>query len=87
MEHPAHVGIFNIGTGKASTFNEMANAVIGWHGKGEITYIPFPEELKDSYQSFTEADISKLRDVGYGAAFVDPSSGVRAYLDRLDEIK
>ena len=87
MEHPAHAGIFNIGTGKASTFNEMANAVIGWHGKGEITYIPFPEELKDSYQSFTEADISKLRDVGYGAAFVDPSSGVRAYLDRLDEIK
>ena len=55
-------------------------------GKERSPIFRFPE-LKDRYQSFTEADISKLRDVGYGAAFVDPSSGVRAYLDRLDEIK
>jgi ADP-L-glycero-D-manno-heptose 6-epimerase len=87
MERPDHAGIFNVGTGKASTFNEVANAVVGWHGKGEITYIPFPEALKDSYQSFTEADISKLRAVGYEAAFADVTSGVRAYLDRLDEVK
>jgi ADP-L-glycero-D-manno-heptose 6-epimerase len=87
MEHPDHAGIFNVGTGKASTFNEVANTVVGWHGKGEITYIPVPEALKDSYQSFTEAEISKLRAVGYEAAFADVTSGVRAYLDRLDEAK
>lgn len=87
MEHPGHAGIFNVGTGEASTFNEVANAVIGWHGKGGITYIPFPEALKDSYQSFTEADISKLKSVGYEATFVDVTSGVRAYLDRLEEVK
>jgi ADP-L-glycero-D-manno-heptose 6-epimerase len=87
LEHPEHSGIFNVGTGKASTFNEVANAVIDWHGKGVIDYIPFPGTLKDSYQSFTEADISALRTVGYEAGFADAASGVRAYLDRLDEAK
>ena len=87
LEHPEHSGIFNVGTGKASTFNEVANAVIDWHGRGVIDYIPFPGTLKSSYQSFTEADISALRTVGYEASFADAASGVRAYLDRLDEAK
>ena len=87
LEHPDHSGIFNVGTGKASTFNEVANAVIDWHGKGVINYIPFPGALKDSYQSFTEADISALRAVGYEPGFADAASGVRAYLDRLAAAK
>jgi ADP-L-glycero-D-manno-heptose 6-epimerase len=87
MEHPDKSGIFNVGTGKASTFNEVAKAVIDWHGRGELSYIPFPEGLRESYQSFTEADIGSLRDAGYEAAFADANDGVRAYLGRLADAK
>ncbi len=86
-EHPECSGIFNVGSGRASTFNEVANAIIDWHGKGEIVYIPFPEQLKDSYQSFTEADIGALTAAGYEAGFMDVRSGVSAYLKLLDERK
>ncbi len=86
-EHPECSGIFNVGSGRASTFNEVANAIIDWHGNGEIVYIPFPERLKDSYQSFTEADIGALRVAGYEAGFMDVRGGVSAYLKLLDERK
>lgn len=86
-EHPECSGIFNVGSGRASTFNEVANAIIDWHGKGEIVYIPFPEQLKDSYQSFTEADIGALTAAGYEAGFMDVRGGVSAYLKLLDERK
>ncbi len=86
-QHPEYSGIFNVGTGQASTFNEVADAVIKWHGKGEIVYVPFPGNLKSSYQSFTEADISALRAAGYTAGFTDVSGGVSAYLSTLDEGK
>ena len=86
-EHPDRSGIFNVGSGQASTFNEVANAIIDWHGKGEIVYIPFPEQLKGGYQSFTEADISALRTAGYEASFIDVRGGVSAYLRLLDERK
>ncbi len=84
---PDRSGIFNVGSGQASTFNEVANAIIDWHGKGEIVYIPFPEQLKDSYQSFTEADIGALTAAGYEAGFMDVRGGVSAYLKLLDERK
>ncbi len=86
-EHPECSGIFNVGSGRASTFNEVANAIIDWHGKGEIVYVPFPKNLKGSYQSFTEADISALRTAGYEANFMDVRGGVNAYLNILDEGK
>ncbi len=86
-ERPELSGIFNVGTGQASTFNEVARAVIESHGKGKILYIPFPGVLKESYQSFTEADIGALRAVGYEGDFMDVSSGVNVYLDRLAEVK
>ena len=85
MDHPDKSGVFNVGTGKASTFNDVANAVIDWHGKGEVSYIPFPAGLKASYQSFTEADIGALRAAGYEAGFADVNDGVRVYLGRLAE--
>ena len=83
MNQPDISGIFNVGTGKSQTFNEVAKAVIEWHGKGSIRYIPFPKELIDSYQSFTEANIDKLRQAGYQEDFLDVQSGVKLYLDRL----
>jgi ADP-L-glycero-D-manno-heptose 6-epimerase len=82
-ENPEVSGIFNVGTGKSQTFNEVANSVINFHGKGSIKYIPFPKELIGSYQSFTEANIDKLRAVGYLENFLDVQSGVKLYLEKL----
>ena len=83
MNNPDVSGIFNVGTGKSQTFKEVAKAVIEWHGKGSITYIPFPKELIDSYQSFTEANIDRLRQAGYQEDFLDVQSGIKLYLDEL----
>jgi ADP-L-glycero-D-manno-heptose 6-epimerase len=76
-------GVFNVGTGASATFNDVANAILAWHGKGAIRYIPFPEELKSRYQSFTEADLTALRDVGYSRPFRDVRAGIKDYLDAL----
>lgn len=81
--NPTQSGIFNVGTGRSQTFNDVANAVIDCHGRGELQYIPFPEHLKGRYQSFTQADISGLREVGYDQEFKTVEAGVKAYLDRL----
>ncbi len=83
-EHPEQGGIFNVGTGRAQTFNELAQAVIAHAGHGEIRYIPFPEHLKGRYQSFTEADISALRAAGYDRPFLDVATGVARYMAWLD---
>lgn len=82
--HAEISGIFNVGTGRAATFNQLADAVIGWHGAGRKRYIPFPGDLRRAYQSFTQADITKLRRAGYDRPFADVSAGVSAYLDRLE---
>jgi len=84
-DHPDCSGVFNVGTGQAASFNDLARAAIEWHGKGEIVYIPFPEALEGSYQSFTQADISRIRAAGYDADFADVRAGVCAYLDCLTE--
>lgn len=81
LEHPDCRGLYNLGTGKCRTFNDVARAVIAWYGRGEITYIPFPDSLEGSYQSFTEADMSGLRAAGYDAEFLDIEEGVKRYLD------
>jgi ADP-L-glycero-D-manno-heptose 6-epimerase len=81
--HPGASGIFNVGTGKSATFNELARAIIAKHGSGSIRYIPFPDGLKASYQSFTEADIGGLRAAGYADPFMDVRAGTAAYLDVL----
>ena len=83
LEHAGESGIFNCGTGAAQTFNDVANAVIDWHGDGEISYIPFPEHLKGAYQSFTEADLSALRATGCDVEFRGVAEGVEAYLDQI----
>ena len=76
-------GVFNLGTGRSRSFNAMARAVIDWHGRGQIRYIPFPDHLKGSYQSFTEADMTGLRELGYEAEFIGLEEGVHRYLDAL----
>ena len=82
---PKVSGVFNLGTGQSQSFNDVANAVINWHQKGEINYIPFPEKLIGSYQSYTQADISALRRVGYDKDFHTVEQGVQLYLDWLNQ--
>lgn len=78
-------GIFNLGTGRAQPFQDVAQAVVDWHGKGEIHYIAFPEHLKGRYQSYTQADISSLREAGYSEPFKTVEEGVREYMDILNK--
>ena len=82
-ENPGVSGIFNVGTGRAQSFNDIARSVIKWHDKGEIEYVPFPDHLKGRYQSFTQADIQALRDAGYDAPFKTVEEGFSAYFDWL----
>jgi ADP-L-glycero-D-manno-heptose 6-epimerase len=83
-ENPYVSGIFNVGTGRAQSFNEVAQAVIRWHQRGEIEYIPFPEHLKGAYQSYTQADIATLRAAGFTREFQSVEQGVSRYLDWLN---
>ncbi|WP_434927312.1 ADP-glyceromanno-heptose 6-epimerase [Shewanella sp. HL-SH2] len=76
-------GVFNCGTGKAQSFNDVANAVIDYHGKGHIEYIPFPDKLKGAYQSYTQADLTQLRAVGCQHQFKTVEQAVPEYLDWL----
>ena len=87
-------GVFNCGTGRAQSFNRLAVAVINavnrtnltLHeivAKGLIEYVPFPEALKGKYQSFTEADMSRLRAAGYPGEFMNVEQGVAAYVKEL----
>ncbi|MES2998554.1 MAG: ADP-glyceromanno-heptose 6-epimerase [Pseudomonadota bacterium] len=76
-------GIYNAGTGHSASFNALAKAVINFHGLGEIRYIPFPVSLQGCYQSFTQADLSQLRSVGYREAFRSIVEGVQDYLSLI----
>ncbi|TXH17114.1 MAG: ADP-glyceromanno-heptose 6-epimerase [Gammaproteobacteria bacterium] len=98
LDHPEKSGIFNVGTGRAQTFNELAvagvNACRALSGEpacsladlvaqGLIEYVPFPDDLKGKYQSYTEADLSRLRKVGYDAPFASVEEGVGRYVQWL----
>ena len=94
LENPDVSGIFNCGTGRAQTFNEVAAAVINTvngsslsinelvDGK-KIQYIPFPEQLVGKYQSYTQADLSRLREAGYEGSFRSVQEGVADYVREL----
>ena len=83
-ERPELSGIFNCGTGCSESFNEVARAVIAHCGKGRIEYVPFPENLKGKYQSFTQADTKALRLSGYSERFKTVAEGVKEYCEILD---
>ena len=83
-EHPEISGIFNCGTGEAKSFNRFMKAVIDYNGSGNLRYIPFPEVLKGKYQSFTEADTTKLMAAGYDKGFTKLEDAVAEYCELLD---
>jgi len=76
-------GIFNAGTGKARSFEDIATNLQSLHGSGEIESIPFPEDLRGKYQEFTEAGLDKLRAAGYSKEFLSLEEGVKLYFERL----
>lgn len=80
LEHRDRSGIFNVGTGASASFNDLANALIDHAGRGRIRYIPFPEHLVGRYQSFTEADVTRLREAGYDRELRDVEAGIGAYV-------
>ena len=98
LDHPERNGIFNLGTGKATTFNAVAAATINacrqaageprrsvpeLVADGAITYVPFPPALEGKYQSLTEADLARLRAAGYRAPMHSVDEGVARYVERL----
>jgi ADP-L-glycero-D-manno-heptose 6-epimerase len=87
-------GIFNCGTGQAQTFNDVASAVVNTvQGtdfsvedliqKNFIEYIPFPPQLVGKYQSYTQADLGRLREAGYPGQFQRVEEGVASYVREL----
>jgi ADP-L-glycero-D-manno-heptose 6-epimerase len=98
LDHPAKSGIFNVGTGRAQPFNDVATAVVNSLRKAEgkpalplselqreglIEYVAFPEALRGKYQSFTQADIGALRKAGYKKDFLTVEEGVGRYVKQL----
>jgi ADP-L-glycero-D-manno-heptose 6-epimerase len=69
--------VVNAGTGEARTFKAVAEALMQVHGQGNIEYIPFPGDLKNRYQHYTQADVTGLRAAGYTAPFTTLEDGVR----------
>jgi len=94
FDHPEKSGIFNLGTGYAQPFNDVALAVVQGLKNQKISlnqivtskaiaYIEFPDALKGKYQSYTQADLSALRRIGCDHIFADVAQGVSRYLKRL----
>jgi ADP-L-glycero-D-manno-heptose 6-epimerase len=80
LENPSKSGIFNAGSGRSRSFNDLAREVIRNRGAGEIEYIPFPDSLRGRYQSFTEADLTRLRATGYDRRPTTLEDGISKYL-------
>lgn len=87
LEHPEVNGLFNLGTGRAQSFKELAEAT--FHALGlepNIEYIDMPEHLKKKYQYYTKAEIGKLREAGYDKEFKNLEEGAKDYvLNHLDK--
>lgn len=98
LDHSQQSGIFNLGTGRSQTFNDVAVAVINTcrahageapldlaalQAQGIVSYMDFPEALKGKYQSFTQADISALRGAGYDAPLLTVEQGTARYVEVL----
>ncbi len=98
LDHPRKTGIYNCGTGAAQSFNDVAVAAINalrrskgegpltlaaMQSQGLIEYIPFPQDLKGKYQSYTQADLTALRAAGYVEPFLTVEQGVMRYWEAL----
>jgi ADP-L-glycero-D-manno-heptose 6-epimerase len=74
-------GIFNLGSGKSRTFNDLVQTTFSALGKATaISYIAIPKDIRDTYQYFTEANMRKLKEVGYAKEFTTLENGVKDYV-------
>jgi ADP-L-glycero-D-manno-heptose 6-epimerase len=81
MHHRKDSGIYNLGSGKARTFKDLVFAVFSALGKTpDIEFIPTPEDIRDKYQYFTEANMAKTRSIGYNQSFTELERGVEDYV-------
>ena len=95
FDHPGISGIFNLGTGRAQPFNDVASSVVNamrqtsgqstltleeLSAQGLLEYVPFPDALRGKYQCYTQADLSALRAAGCQHAFADVQTGVASYV-------
>ena len=81
MEHRTHSGLYNLGSGKARTFLDLARATFKAMGKEErIAFIDTPDDIRDKYQYFTEAEMAKLKAIGYDKPFASLEEGVTDYV-------
>lgn len=81
MHHRKDSGIYNLGSGTARTFLDLArNTFKALNKNPEITFIPTPEDIRDTYQYFTEAKMDKLRAIGYKKSFYTLEEGVDDYV-------
>lgn len=86
LDHPDVNGIYNLGTGKARTYNDLAGALFSaMRRPTKIEYIPTPENIRRSYQYFTQADLTKLRAAGCDVAFTPLEDSIREYVQRYLE--
>jgi ADP-L-glycero-D-manno-heptose 6-epimerase len=84
MHHRKDSGIYNLGSGKARTFNDLVKAVFAALNKPvDIEYIDTPVDIRDTYQYFTEAKMGKLKEIGYGKGFFELEGGVKDYVSGL----
>jgi ADP-L-glycero-D-manno-heptose 6-epimerase len=98
LEHPDRKGIFNLGSGRAQPFNDVAHATVNacraqrsepalslaqMVAEDIVQYIPFPEALVGKYQCHTQADLASLRSAGCNLKFADVSTGVQRYVEWL----
>jgi ADP-L-glycero-D-manno-heptose 6-epimerase len=98
MQHPEKSGIFNLGTGRAQPFNDVAVGVVNTErlragmpalplaelvAQNIIEYIDFPQALIGKYQCYTQADLTHLRGIGCNHAFADVATGVERYVQWL----
>ena len=81
MQHSFPSGLYNLGTGKARSFNDLVKAVFAAMGRDpEIQYIDIPADIRETYQYFTEADMTKLRAAGYDQPFRSLEAGIGEYV-------
>ncbi|MFM2251757.1 MAG: ADP-glyceromanno-heptose 6-epimerase [Pseudomonadota bacterium] len=98
FDHPAQSGIFNLGSGRAQPFNDVASSVVNAMRRlrgesalplddiaqqGLVEYVPFPDALRGKYQCYTQADLTALRATGCDHQFADVQTGVSRYVDWL----
>ena len=96
LDHPDQRGVFNLGTGRAQPFNDVATVVVNALRPGQpaldtasavaqglVEYVPFPEALRGKYQCYTQADLAALRRTGCDHAFADVQTGVASYMASL----